>query len=156
MYPRPRVPSYDKFDSHKRWALSERVFFACGACHILSYAFLDRHASSGCRAMWIRPHEGFSGNHIFVTDGRYVFDYHGYSEHDFYLQHTFKRAKHYYPGWDAALVELPKDVLVSEQKSRTYDGLWLREPGQFLYDALPRAYKFLDRFSCAAPQNPRP
>jgi hypothetical protein len=30
-------------------------------------------------------------------------------------------------------------------KSRGYDGLWLREPGQFLHDALPRADRFLDR-----------
>jgi hypothetical protein len=26
------------------------------------------------------------------------------------------------------------------------EGLWLREPNQFLYDALPRARAFLDRF----------
>jgi hypothetical protein len=38
-------------------------------------------------------------------------------------------------------------VLISEAKSRTYDGLWLRQPDQFLYDALPRAYRFLDRFA---------
>lgn len=38
------------------------------------------------------------------------------------------------------------DVLVSEPKARRYDGLRLREPGQFLHDALPRARAFLDRF----------
>lgn len=42
-------------------------------------------------------------------------------------------------------MELPPEVLVSEAKSRTYDGLWLREPKQFLHDALPRARRFLDR-----------
>jgi hypothetical protein len=41
---------------------------------------------------------------------------------------------------------LPSNVLVSEARSRTYDGLWLREPGQFLHNALPRAQAFLDRF----------
>jgi hypothetical protein len=25
-----------------RWALPDRVFFACGACHILAHAFLER------------------------------------------------------------------------------------------------------------------
>ena len=49
---------------------------------------------------------------------------------------------------DGTLVPLPQDVLVSEAKSRTYDGLWLREPGQFLHDALPRARAFLVRRSC--------
>jgi hypothetical protein len=34
-----------------------------------------------------------------------------------------------------------------------YDGLWLREPSQFLHDALPRARRFLDRFS-APDSNP--
>ena len=30
---------------------------------------------------------------------------------------------------------------------RLYDGLWLREPQQFLHDALPRAYGYLARFA---------
>ena len=50
------------------------------------------------------------------------------------------------PGWGCSLVELPADVLISEARSRTYDGLWLRGPEQFLHDALPRARAFLDRF----------
>ncbi len=41
---------------------------------------------------------------------------------------------------------LPQDALISEAKSKTYDGLWLREPGRFLHDALPRARAFLCRF----------
>ena len=44
------------------------------------------------------------------------------------------------------MVPLPFDVLVSEEKSRTFEGLRLREPGQFLCDALPRARAYLDRF----------
>jgi hypothetical protein len=43
-------------------------------------------------------------------------------------------------------VDLPADVLVSEQGSRQIEGLWLREPKQFLHDALPRARKFLESF----------
>jgi hypothetical protein len=44
------------------------------------------------------------------------------------------------------LVGLPPEILLSETASRTYDGLWLREPKQFLHDAMPRARAFLDRF----------
>ena len=55
----------------------------------------------------------------------------------------------WWPGWDADLIELPADVLISEAKSRTYDGLWLRQPDQFLHDALPRAYRFVDQFGRA-------
>ena len=43
------------------------------------------------------------------------------------------------------MVELPHDVLISEAKSRSYDGLWLREPKQFLHDAMPRAERYLER-----------
>ena len=126
-----------------RWALPDRVFFACGACHILAYAFLERY---GGRAEWIKPAAGHTGNHIFVALGGRVFDYHGYAERERFLEHYWKRARHWYPGWDGSLVPLPADVLVSEARSRTYDGLWLREPSQFLHDAMPRARAFLDRF----------
>jgi hypothetical protein len=50
----------------------------------------------------------------------------------------------------ATLVDLPKDVLISEAKSRQFEGLWLREPKQFLHDALPRADRFLNRFPAPA------
>ena len=36
-----------KRDPIKRWALPERAFFACGACHILAYAFLRAYPESG-------------------------------------------------------------------------------------------------------------
>jgi hypothetical protein len=59
---------------------------------------------------------------------------------------VFKRGRRFFPGWDATLVDLPTDVLVSEPRSRQIDGLWLREPKQFFYDALPRAQDFLNKF----------
>ena len=49
--------------------------------------------------------------------------------------------------WSYELVTLPKNVLISEEESKTYDGLWLREPSQFLYNALPRAEKYLEKFN---------
>jgi hypothetical protein len=134
-----------------RWALPDRVFFACGACHILAYAFLQRFGAPRTdgpgpwRALWFKPAAGHTGNHIVAASDTRVFDYHGLSERGAYLEHTFRRARQLWPGWDASLVELPRDVLVSEAKSREYEGLRLREPGQFLHDALPRAHAFLDR-----------
>jgi hypothetical protein len=62
------------------------------------------------------------------------------------LAFGFKRGRRFFPGWAATLVDLPADVLVSEQASRQIEGLWLREPKQFLHDALPRARNFLERF----------
>jgi hypothetical protein len=55
----------------------------------------------------------------------------------------------------ACHIPLPQDAPASEARSRTYDGLWLREPGQFLHDALPLAQAFLARFEAAAVRRPR-
>ena len=149
---RVRTKGYSKHDAARRWALPDRVFFACGACHILAYAFLQRLGRPDMQALWLKPNAGFTGNHIFVADDDWTFDYHGYAQRDRFLAHYHARARHYYPGWNATLVALPRDVLISEASSRRYDGLWLREPGQFLHDALPRARAFVARF----PPPPRP
>jgi hypothetical protein len=142
---RVRTPGYSKDNAVQRWALRDQVFFACGACHILAYAFIERYQPAA-KAVWIKPSPRPIGNHIFVAAEDWAFDYHGYSRPQSLLDHSWRRARHFWPGWDATLVELPVDVLISEPKSRTFDGLWLREPGQFLQDALPRARAFLDRF----------
>jgi hypothetical protein len=140
-----------KRDPTKRWNLPERVFFECGACHILAYAFLRAYPVNGFSAVWIRPIKGHTGNHILVVRGQLAFDYHGYSDWEALFAHSKRRASQRWPGWDAELVTLPEAVLVSESMSRTYDGLWLMEPGQFLFDALPRARKFLARFPAPRP-----
>ena len=141
-----RVKNYSKRGPVKRWNLPDRTFFACGACHILAYAFLEAYGEAGMEPLWIRPHEGFTGNHIIAATDRMVFDFHGYSQRDTFVERYFRRARVHSPGWDGALIALPVDVLISTEKSRRYDGLWLRQPDLFLHDPLPRARAFLKRF----------
>jgi hypothetical protein len=129
-----------------RWALPDRVFFACGACHILAYAFLERWRRPEMEAVWIKPGPGYTGNHVFFDGGDWVFDYHGYSGKHRFLGHVWRGARRRWPGWDGTLHPLPPDVLISEPRSRTYDGLWLRQPRDFLHDAMPRAQTYLQRF----------
>jgi hypothetical protein len=136
-----------KDDPVRRWHRPDRQFFANGACQVLAYVFLERYPDLGFRARWIKPAAGFTGNHIYVTDGIYAFDYHGLTTEQRLLAFCFRRGRRFFPGWDATLVDLPADALVSEQRSREIEGLWLREPKQFLHDALPRANAFLDRFA---------
>jgi len=135
-----------KNDPIRRWHRPDRHFFANGACQVLALAFLERYPDLGFRARWIKPAAGFIGNHIYVTDGFNAFDYHGLATEQRLLALGFKRGRRFFPGWDATLVDLPIEGLVSEQRSRQIEGLWLREPKQFLYDALPRARSFLDKF----------
>ncbi len=56
-----------KKDPIKRWPLADRVFFACGACHILAYVFLRTYPETEFTLVWIRPTKGFTGNHIVVV-----------------------------------------------------------------------------------------
>jgi hypothetical protein len=143
----PRTPGYHSQDLVKRWALPDRVFFACGACHILAHAFLERHGRPEHEVTWIKPAAGYIGNHIIIGTADWVFDFHGYSRRDAFFDHAWKKGRRLRPGWDATLVPLPRDVLISGMRSRQFDRrLKLREPGQFLYDALPRARRYLDRF----------
>jgi hypothetical protein len=95
--------------------------------------------------IWLKPAPGFTGNHVFIDGGEWVFDYHGYSHRERFLTHTYGKARRWWPGWQASLIELSPEVLISEEKSRTFDGLWLRGPEQFLHDALPRARAYLHR-----------
>lgn len=109
-----------KEDPVRRWALPDRVFFACGACHILAYAFLDAYPEADFGAVWIKPARGFTGNHIVVVRGDTAFDYHGYSSWSRLLEHTSSKANRWWPGW---------------------------ADEQYLHDAMPRAQQFLGRFA---------
>lgn len=133
-----------KEDPVRRWNLPDRVFFACGACHILAHAFLERVASTGFGPIWIRPRSGFTGNHVFVTNGGLAFDYHGYAHYDRLVAHYVKRARRLFPGWEADLVAVTVS-LVNREGAKAI-GMDIREPRQFLHDALPRAHRYLERF----------
>jgi hypothetical protein len=144
------VPAAVKQDPRRRWALPDRVFFACGACHILAHAFLESRADRGFQALWMKPARGFIGNHIVVARGDRAFDYHGWSSLRRLLDHARAKANRWWPGWRAELIAVAPAILISEQGSREFgrrhDGtLWLREPSQFLHDPLPRARAFIAR-----------
>ncbi len=141
-----RLPPGVKGDAVRRWALPDRIFFACGACHVLCWAFLRRYPASGARPLWFRPAAGFTGNHIVAATPRWIFDFHGYSRPDAFQAHLQRKGGRWWPGWSAEEIALPEHILVSEEESQRFGGLWLREPRQFLHDAIPRAEAFLDRF----------
>jgi hypothetical protein len=150
MYKR-RTPG-SKRDPVKQWALPDRVFFAAGACHILAYAFLDAHPDWGFEPVWIRPIPGHTGNHIVLRRGGIVFDYHGYSAWDAYWLHTHRRANQFWPGWNADVIAVHAEALVSNAAARRYAGLVMREPQDYLFDPLPRAREYLRR-SPAPPED---
>jgi hypothetical protein len=133
-----------KEDPVRRWNLADRVFFACGACHILAHAFLERFPSIGFGPIWVRPRSRFTGNHVFVTNGALAFDYHGYVPYVRLVRHYTKRARRLFPGWEADLVPVTIS-LVNREDAKTI-GMDIREPRQFLHDAMPRAHRYLEKF----------
>ena len=135
-----------KRDPVKQWALPDRVFFAAGACHMLAYAFLEIYPAAGFEPIWIRPGVGHTGNHIALVRNELVFDYHGFSVWSRYWAHTLRRARQWWPGWSADIVSIRRDALVSRRKAREYEGLWMKEPQEFLFDPLMRARRYLQRF----------
>ncbi|MEH6527029.1 MAG: hypothetical protein V7723_13220 [Sneathiella sp.] len=141
-----RTQDCPKRDLEKRWSLPDRVFFACGACQVLAHVFLENITPVDAQAVWIKPSEGQTGNHIFVSFGDMVFDYHGYTEKKRFLAHYWKKARQVYPAWDADLVEITPDTLTTAGPSVVYDGLWLRAPHQFFKTPVPRANAYLEKF----------
>ncbi len=135
-----------KQNPERRWNRPDRAFFAGGACHILAYAFIKRYPDAGFQAIWMKPEAGFTGNHIVAVSGTLAFDFHGYSNWDALVAHARRKSQRWWAGWECTLIPLPTDVLISEAKSKTFDGLWLRQPDQFLHNALPRAERFIDRY----------
>ena len=68
----PRIHLKD--DPVRRWHRPDRHYFANGACQVLAFAFLERYPDMGFHARWVKPAAGFTGNHIYVTDGINAFD----------------------------------------------------------------------------------
>ncbi len=136
------IEARKKLDPFLQWALPDRVFFAAGACQVLAYAACRAHGDAGFRPYWVRPAAGFRGNHIVVTDGDWAFDYHGWSKLGRLLGHMERKARRWWPGWSCTMTAVDAEDLISETRS-TAMGIRLREPGQFLHDAMPRAERFV-------------
>jgi hypothetical protein len=74
--------------------------------------------------MWIKPgaaSQAIISSQSVVRDD-IAFDYHGYSRWKGLLEHTRAKANRRWPGWSANSVQLTKDVLISDAKSREIEG----------------------------------
>jgi hypothetical protein len=128
-----------KRDPRRRWALPDRVFFGHGACGILAGVFLRDPPLPGFRAERIVPAPGHWGNHIYVTDGRFAFDYHGWSCRDRLLTHHVSAWQRESPGWDHRLEGVAFDLLDTGAMNANQ----MLGPDQYLHDPIPRAAAFI-------------
>jgi len=136
-----------KEDAVRRWNLSDRAFFGHGACHILAQEYLARFSERGFYSIWIKPHEGYRGSHVFVTDGAIAFDYRGYLKKSRLISYYWKQYQNTYPGWDAELINVNGNLCCPEEMKSI--GMFIRGPGDFLDDVTPRARAYLDKYNTA-------
>ena len=103
--------------------------------------FLERFSNVGWSAIWVKPWEGFRGSHVFATNGKIAFDYHGYTVHDRLLKHHEKTHTSLYAGWRADIIHVDFSLLdTKELNSRN-----MRGPDQYTGDAIERTNCYLDR-----------
>lgn len=133
-----------KQDAVKRWNLSDRAFFGHGACHILAHEHLARFSESGFYAVWIKPHDGYRGNHVFVTDGFSTFDYRGYVRKSRLLAFYWRQYENAYSGWGADLVRVSGNLCDPVEMKNI--GMLVRGPDEFLHNATPRAQVYLRKY----------
>ena len=130
-----------KSDPEKRWRQRDRVFFGFGACHILAGVFLEDPPLEGFSGEWIVPSDGFPGTHIYVTNGRLTFDFHGYSFRKNLLAKYWHGHQRLYPGWSAEVRKIDFPLLdTKELNRRKHLG-----PDQYIHDPRPRAKQFIER-----------
>ena len=134
-----------KKNPEKRWALPDRIFYGYGACAILAGAFLQHPPLEGFYGERIIPGEGFSGNHIYVTNGVIAFDYHGYSARERLLEHHGRGWALRNPGWHCAVTRVDFDLIDTVELNRRK----MLGPEQYLHDPVPRARRFLRRIDHA-------
>jgi len=131
-----------KHDLIRSWHRPDRPFFAAGACHVLAAAFLEAYPHAGFQPFLILPNPGLRGSHVFVSDGKTAFDYHGFSELDYFLDHFFTKIRRFFPHWCGEVIQL-KESPISTSFCEKHNS---RLPSQYLHDPLPRAFSYLARF----------
>lgn len=131
-----RLDPQVKQDPVRRWALSDRIFFGHGACHILAGVYLAAPPLAGFWAERIRPLEGFRGSHFYVTDGSVAFDHRGYLGRARLLSHHAKGWRSVSPpGWAAAVERVEFDLL----DRAAMNAIKHRGPQEYHGDVLARA-----------------
>lgn len=122
-----------------RWKQSDRIFFGFGACHILAGVFLSTQKANGWYGEWIKPNIGFSGNHIYATNGLFAFDFHGYSLRRQLTEKYWKGQKKLQFDWDATIEKVDFPLLdTAELNKRNHLG-----PDQYYGDPIRRAKRFI-------------
>jgi hypothetical protein len=128
-------------DPFVSWARGDQAFFASGACHILAEMFRQLHYDEGFYLVHIKPAHGFTGNHVYATDGHWAFDHNGWTEESELLVITEEAYRKKYPGWTYERIVMNEDFEAYCKKNHH------RLPWQFAYLPWERAYNYIQQFA---------
>jgi hypothetical protein len=128
------------------WQRDDRAFFAAGACHILAHQFLSLHYGEDYEFVLIRPRRG-RGFHAFAGDGRWAFDFNGWTREEELLRVHEAAYRETDPDWSYQRVVPPGGL---PAYLRSHDDL---RPPEF-FPELPwtRAYNYVKLFPPAPPE----
>ncbi|HSX06585.1 MAG TPA: hypothetical protein VLG92_02600 [Candidatus Saccharimonadia bacterium] len=142
-----RTPK-EKRDMFASWKRDDQAFFAAGACHILADLFVQLHMHEGFRMIHIKPDEGFTGNHVYASNGEWAFDHNGWTKETDLLIATEEAYQQKYPGWSYTkhTIQPTIDALENFCKANNH-----RLPWQFAYLPWERAYSYIKRLPESPP-----
>lgn len=139
-----RTPA-EKIDQYLSWIRDDKAFFAAGACHILGYTFIGYYPEKHFDLIFMRPKKNLSGNHVYVSDGSWAFDFNGWTRESELIKETTKAYKQKYPNWEY------DRIILAEPLEEFCENNYHRLPKDFYADPIERAIKYINRF----PQQPQ-
>lgn len=142
-----RTPEQKK-DIFASWERDDQSFFASGACHILADAFVQLHRDEGYKMVHLKPAEGFSGNHVYASNGTWAFDHNGWAREAELLEVTERAFVDRYPDWSYQRNEIEWTMTSLETFCRANNH---RLPWQYAYLPWERAYRYISKFSSRPP-----
>lgn len=144
-----RTPE-EKRDPFLSWKRDDQAFFAAGACHILADLFVQLHRHEGFGMVYLKPGEGYTGNHVYASDGTWAFDHNGWTNETVLIAETEAAYKQRYPGWNCKRIptEPGADALEKFCKANNH-----RLPWQFAYLPWERAYQYIKQFPDFPPKD---
>jgi hypothetical protein len=140
--------SEEKRDMFKSWTRDDQAFFASGACHILADLFVQLHMHQGYKMVHIKPTTGFTGNHVFASNGTWAFDHNGWTREKELLAVTEKSYKEKYPDWSYQKITIEPSTAALEDFCKANNH---RLPWQFAYLPWERARKYIAQFDDIPP-----
>ena len=145
-----RTPE-ERADRFLSWQRPDRNFFASGACHILAYLFIEIHSGEKkYQLIYIKPAEGYPGNHVYVSDGTWAFDFNGWTLEEELLRVTEEEYSKAYPGWKYERRILAYDLYTLEDFCKEN---YHRMPYQYAYLPWERAYNYIKQFPSSPPES---